>query len=166
MSKLFKQFKQEQKRDDLPDFQSGDVVTVYQTLKEGDEEKTHPFSGVVIEKKGENELDSTFTVRTKIKGVGVERIFPFHSPSIDRIEVERKATRSRRSKHYWVRDASDKKVRKKLKWEKVQGTSESEQELEVGKEEEELEKQHRPEEEEEGEEEVKEKEEKEEKDSE
>lgn len=119
MSKLFQQFKNEQKRNDLPDFKSGDVIKVYQEVTEGDQKKVHPFEGIVIAKKGGKDLDATFTVRTKIKGIGVERTFPLHSPTIKKIEVERKATRSRRAKHYWIRDKSDRQIRKKLKWRRV-----------------------------------------------
>jgi len=136
MSKLLQEFKNEKKRQDIPEFKSGDIVRVYQTITEGDEEKTHPFAGIVISRKGGNSLDATFTVRTKIKGVGVERTFPLHSPTIDKIEVQKEASRTSRSKHYWVRDTSDKKVRKKLKWRRLEKEAET-AEVHVGKEEEE-----------------------------
>ena len=81
----------------------GDIVKVYYKIKEGDKERIQPFEGVVIAKKGAG-MSKTFMVR-KIGAakVGVERIFPFHSPNIEKVEVV-KSQKVRRAKLYYIRD--------------------------------------------------------------
>ncbi|MBU1017189.1 MAG: 50S ribosomal protein L19 [Patescibacteria group bacterium] len=81
----------------------GDIVKVYYKIKEGDKERIQPFEGVVIAKKGAG-VSKTFMVR-KIGAakVGVERIFPFHSPNIEKVEVV-KSQKVRRAKLYYIRD--------------------------------------------------------------
>jgi large subunit ribosomal protein L19 len=74
-------------RSDLPAMRSGDTVRVHTKIKEGDKERIQIFEGVVITYKRGSPGTSTFTVRKMSYGVGVERIFPLHSPRIDRIEV-------------------------------------------------------------------------------
>lgn len=93
----------------LPDFKVGDSVRVHTKIKEGDKERVQVFEGVVIRRKGHGR-ESTFTVRKISYGVGVERIFPAHSPMIDKIEI---ATRGkvRRARLYYLRDLSGKKAR-------------------------------------------------------
>ena len=71
---------------DLPDFKSGDNVTVYYTIKEGNKERTQFFKGDIIQKKGSG-ITETFTIRKISHGVGVERIFPINSPIITKIQV-------------------------------------------------------------------------------
>lgn len=87
---------------------SGARVKVY-------EEKKAPFEGIVIARKHGNEAGATATVRTTIAGVGVERIFPLHSPAIKQIEVVSSPKKLKRSKLYFIRDLSAKKVRQKLR---------------------------------------------------
>jgi len=86
----------------LPDFRSGDTVRVHYRIVEGEKTRTQPFDGVVISKKGEG-MSKTFMVR-KIgtDGIGVERIFPLHSPNIQKLEVI-KHGKSRRAKLYYLR---------------------------------------------------------------
>ena len=89
-------------KDGLPDFRAGDTVRVHVKVVEGDKERIQVFQGVVIGRKGGGTRE-TFTVRKVSGGVGVERVFPLHSPSIDRIEVVRRG-RVRRAKLYYLRE--------------------------------------------------------------
>ena len=88
-------------RTDLPEFRVGDTVRVHVKIKEGDKERIQVFEGVVIARKN-GDLRSTFTVRKTSFGQGVERIFPLHSPVIDKIEVAKKG-KVRRAKLYYLR---------------------------------------------------------------
>jgi len=96
-------------RNDLPDFRSGDTVAVHYKIKEGERERIQIFEGVVIAKKGGGSSE-TFIVRKVSYGVGVERIFPLHSPLIDKIDVKRKG-KVRRAKLYYLRGLSKKASR-------------------------------------------------------
>jgi len=89
-------------RADLPAFRIGDTIRVHVKIKEGDKERIQVFEGIVIARKN-GDLRSTFTVRKTSFGQGVERIFPLHSPIIEKIEVTRKG-RVRRAKLYYLRD--------------------------------------------------------------
>ncbi len=102
-----------QLRDDIPDFAPGDTVKVHVKVVEGNRERVQVFQGVVIARKGEG-IRETFTVRKLSFGVGVERIFPLHSPIIDKIEL---ATRGdvRRAKLYYLRDRVGKAAKVKEK---------------------------------------------------
>ena len=92
----------EQIRFDLPDFSAGDTIRVHVKIREGEKERIQVFEGVVI-KRHNGGTNATFTVRKTSFGVGVERIFPLHSPSIDKIEVTKKG-RVRRSRIYYFRN--------------------------------------------------------------
>jgi len=94
--------------------QSGDTVRVHQKITEGDKSRIQIFEGLLIGRKHGNEAGGTFTVRKVIDGVGVERIFPFYSPNIAKIEVVRKS-KTRRSKLYNVREKAAKEIRRKMK---------------------------------------------------
>jgi large subunit ribosomal protein L19 len=96
-------------RTDLPDFQPGDTVRVQVRVREGDKERLQAFEGVCIGRRGAG-ISETFTVRKVSAGVGVERIFPLHSPGISAIEVVRKG-RVRRAKLYYLRNLSGKAAR-------------------------------------------------------
>jgi large subunit ribosomal protein L19 len=100
---------------DVPDFSIGDTVKVYVKVVEGDKERLQPYEGVVIARRGSG-IKETFTVRKISFGVGVERIFPIHSPSIDRIEIVRKGD-VRRAKLYYLRYKKGKhaKIKEKTK---------------------------------------------------
>jgi len=103
------QIEKEQMRTDLPDFRSGDTVKVYVKIKEGEKERIQIFEGTVIRKRlGANR--SSFTVRKVSYGIGVERIFPTHSPAIDRIEVVQRG-KVRRAKLYYLRQLKGKAAR-------------------------------------------------------
>ena len=94
--------------------QAGDTVRVHQKITEGGKSRIQIFEGLMIARKHGNEAGGTFTVRKVIDGVGVERIFPFYSPNIDKIEVVRKS-KTRRSKLYNIRDKAAKEIRRKMK---------------------------------------------------
>jgi len=98
---------------DLPSFFPGDTVKVHVKIKEGEKERIQAFQGVVIGKR-RGLANATFTVRKVSYGIGVERIFPLHSPVIDRIEVLTHG-RVRRSKVYYLRKLKGKAARLKEK---------------------------------------------------
>ena len=102
-------FGQPQLREGLPAFRPGDTVRVNVRVREGDKERVQAFEGVVLRRKGAGS-DETFTVRKVSNGVGVERIFPVHSPVISDIEVVREG-RVRRAKLYYLRNLSGKAAR-------------------------------------------------------
>ena len=99
---VIEKIQQEQLRTDLVPFKVGDTIKVYSRIKEADRERVQLFSGIVINKQGRG-LCETFTVRKVVGGYGVERIYPLHSPFIQKIEVER-AGNVRRAKLYYLRD--------------------------------------------------------------
>jgi large subunit ribosomal protein L19 len=90
----------------LPDFKPGDTVKVHQRIKEGGKERVQMFEGLVIARKGGTGVNATFMVRKISYGVGVERIFPIHSPNIVKLEVT-KAGNVSRAKLYYVRERMD-----------------------------------------------------------
>jgi large subunit ribosomal protein L19 len=96
-------------RKDLPPFAPGDTVKVQVKVVEGDKERLQAFEGICIRRRGGG-LSATFTVRKVTYGVGVERTFPMHSPSIDRIEVLRHGV-VRRAKLYYLRQLRGKAAR-------------------------------------------------------
>lgn len=100
-----------QMRTDIPKFNVGDTVNVHVKVIEGDKERIQDFEGIVIGRRGEG-LRATFTVRKISNGVGVERIFPVHSPRIAKLEVVRPG-RVRRAKLYYIRNLTSKAVRQK-----------------------------------------------------
>jgi large subunit ribosomal protein L19 len=95
----------------VPEFVTGDTLIVHVRVVEGDKERIQQFQGVVIGKRGSG-LGSTFTIRKVSDGVGVERIFPTHSPRIAKIEKV-KSSRVRRAKLYYLRDLAAKQIRQK-----------------------------------------------------
>lgn len=88
-------------KSELPKFSIGDTVRVHVNIKEGDRERVQMFEGTVIAQKGSG-ISQTFTVRRVSYGVGVERVFPMHSPNVKSVEVVRRG-RVRRSKLYYLR---------------------------------------------------------------
>ncbi len=110
---IIKKIEKEQMRMDMPDFATGDTVKVYVRIKEGEKERIQAFQGVVIGRRN-GTTNASFTVRKVSYGVGVERIFPLHSPLIDKIEVISKG-RVRRSKIYYLRQLRGKAARIKEK---------------------------------------------------
>jgi large subunit ribosomal protein L19 len=106
---LIDQLRREGLRDDLPDFRAGDTVRVSVRVREGDKERVQAFEGVCIGRRGAG-MSETFTVRKVSGGVGVERVFPLHSPALARIELIR-AGRVRRAKLYYLRRLAGKAAR-------------------------------------------------------
>ncbi len=110
---VIREIEKEQLRTDIPDVGPGDTVRVLVRVKEGDKERLQPFEGVCIARKGGG-LRETMTVRKISGGVGVERIFPVHSPSIAELKVLRRG-KVRRAKLYYLRQLRGKKARIKEK---------------------------------------------------
>jgi len=108
-----KEYVADQTRTDLPQFKSGDRVRVHVRVIEGDKERIQPFEGDVISIRGGG-INKTFTVRKISSGVGVERIFPFNSPKISKIDLVREG-KVRRAKLYYLRELSGKAARIKSK---------------------------------------------------
>ncbi len=104
-----RELEKEQMRDNIPDFGPGDTVRVHVKVREGEKERIQVFEGVVIGRRGGGVRES-FTVRKVSYSVGVERVFPVHSPGIDRIEVVRHG-RVRRAKLYYLRTLRGKAAR-------------------------------------------------------
>lgn len=107
--RVLEQLEKEQVRTDLPDFRPGDTVKVHVKIKEGEKERIQVFEGIVIRKR-QGASRASFTVRKVSYGVGVERIFPTHSPAIDRIEVVQRG-KVRRAKLYYLRQLKGKAAR-------------------------------------------------------
>lgn len=102
------------KAETYPKFKAGDTITVTYRIKEGEKERLQKFRGVVIQINGATPAIKTFTIRKVSSGVGVERIFPFASPFIDSIEVN-KFGKVRRARIFYLRNLSGKKARIKEK---------------------------------------------------
>lgn len=100
--KEVKKVKKEEKKEVLPEIKPGYTIKVYQKIKEGEKERVQVFEGIVIAMRGKTPNTKTFTVRKDSYGIGVEKIFPFASPTINKIEVIRKA-RVNRAKLYFLR---------------------------------------------------------------
>ena len=93
-----------------PEFKAGDTITVTYRIKEGDKERLQSFRGVVIQICGATPYTRTFTIRKVSGGIGVERIFPYESPAIDSIEVN-KVGKVRRARIFYLRNLAGKKAR-------------------------------------------------------
>ncbi len=104
--KILKHITDTQHNKELPDFKTGYVVKVHQKIKEGEKERLQIFEGIVIARKGGNGVNATFTVRKIASGVGVERIYPIHSPNIAKLEVVR-TNDVKKSKIYYIRGRQD-----------------------------------------------------------
>lgn len=101
MADLLRELEQEELRDDLPDFGPGDTIKVLYLVREGEKERIQVFEGVCLTRRGGG-MSESFTVRKVSGGIGVERVFPLHSPFIKGIEVVRRG-RVRRAKLYYLR---------------------------------------------------------------
>lgn len=94
----------------MPDFRTGDTLAVHAKITEGGKTRIQVFQGVCIGIKKEKDLNGHFRVRKVSSGIGVERVFPFHSPNVSKVEVVQRG-KSRRSKLYYLRDRSGKSAR-------------------------------------------------------
>ena len=110
---IIETLEKEQLRSDIPDFAPGDTVRVHAKIVEGSRERIQMFEGVVISRQGTG-VRETFTVRRISYGIGVERMFPVHSPRIEKIDVLRKGI-VRRAKLYYRRNLTGKAARIKEK---------------------------------------------------
>jgi large subunit ribosomal protein L19 len=110
---IIDRLEREQMRMDIPSFRPGDTVRVHVKIREGEKDRVQVFQGIVIVKK-KGGLRSSFTVRKISYGIGVERVFPLHSPSIDKIEVVEKGL-VRRSRLYYLRGLRGKAARVKTR---------------------------------------------------
>jgi large subunit ribosomal protein L19 len=109
MSDIIREIEKEQLREDVPDFAPGDTVKVLYRVREGAKERIQAFEGVCIARKNGG-VDETFTVRKISSGIGVERIFPLHAPTVAGVEVMRRG-RVRRAKLYYLRGRRGKSAR-------------------------------------------------------
>ncbi len=101
MNEIIKKIEAEQLKQEVPEFHVGDTVKVYAKIKEGNRERIQVFEGTVIKRQGGSSRE-TFTVRKNSNGIGVERTWPLHSPSVDNIEVVRRG-KVRRAKLNYLR---------------------------------------------------------------
>lgn len=128
---LIKEFAKSYLKKNIPKLRTGDVVKVYQKIREGEKERIQIFEGIVIARHGGETLDATFAVRRVSMGVGIERIFPLHSPNIVKVE-KIKSIHPRRSKLYYLRDLVGRKAKKRQEfrefavWEEEKGKEEEE----------------------------------------
>jgi large subunit ribosomal protein L19 len=116
MSELFKYLESDytEKRASLPNFKAGDTINVHVKIREGNKERIQQFQGTVIQRKNPSTNGESFTVRKISNGVGVERIFPLLSPSIDKIELVRQGA-VRRARLYYLKGRAGKAARIKEK---------------------------------------------------
>jgi large subunit ribosomal protein L19 len=114
MSSLVK-FVEEQfvEKKELPSFSSGDTITVYYEIREGDKTRTQFFKGVVLQRRGSGSTE-TFTIRKMSGSIGVERIFPINSPAIQKIEINKRG-KVRRARIFYFRNLTGKKAKIKEK---------------------------------------------------
>lgn len=110
---LLKFVEEQEAQNEIPSFRAGDNVSVHYRIKEGNKERTQVYQGIVIQINSTG-INKTFTVRKVSNSIGVERIFPFNSPSIQKVEVNSRGA-VRRSKLYYLRQLTGKKARIKEK---------------------------------------------------
>jgi large subunit ribosomal protein L19 len=102
----------------ISDLKPGDTVRVWQKIEEKGKTRLQAFEGLVLARKHGNEAGGTFTVRKVASGVGVEKVFPVHSPMIDRVELVKRA-RMRRAKLYFIREKVARETRRQLRRQKL-----------------------------------------------
>jgi len=129
---LLKDFTKKYLKKNVPDLRSGDVVKIHQKIKEGAKERVQVFEGIVIKVHNKTDLNSTFTVRRVAYGVGIEKTFPMHSPTIIKIEKV-KSIKMRRSRLYFLRDVVGKRAKKRKEFKELGIWEEPEAEKELEK---------------------------------
>ncbi len=102
------------KKEIIEKIKPGATVRVWERIKEGDKERTSKFQGVVLAVKHGKETGATFTVRSTVAGVGMEKVYPFYSPIISKVEILTAPKKVRRAKLYFLRKLSKKKSREKI----------------------------------------------------
>jgi large subunit ribosomal protein L19 len=110
MNPIIEEISQEQVKEDRDHFKVGDGVRVHVRVREGEKERIQIFAGIVICRKGHG-VEETFTVRRIASGIGVERVFPVHSPLVDKVEVDRESE-TMRARMYYIRDRVGKEATK------------------------------------------------------
>lgn len=110
---IIEMLEKEQMRTDIPDFRTGDTVRVHARIREGEKERIQVFEGVVLRKRNGG-TGATFTVRKVSYGIGVEKVFPLHSPFIDKVEIVTRG-RVRRARLYYLRNLRGRAARIKEK---------------------------------------------------
>lgn len=98
----------------MKNIKSGATVKVHERVKEGDKERVSSFEGLVLARKHGSEPGATFTVRGTVAGVGVEKVYPLHSPRISKVDILSSPKKVSRSKLYYIRDLSKKATRAKI----------------------------------------------------
>ncbi len=111
MNEIIKKIEDAQRKEEVPAFRVGDTVRVHNLIKEGNRERIQIFEGIVIKKQGTG-VRETFTVRKSSNGIGVEKTWPIHSPSVANVEVVRRG-KVRRAKLFYLRQRSGKRARVK-----------------------------------------------------
>lgn len=101
-------------KETLSKIKSGATVRVWEKVKEGDKDRVSRFEGLVLARKHGSEPGATFTVRSTVAGIGVEKIFPIYSPRIDKVDIINSPKKVSRAKLYYVRDLSKRQTRQKL----------------------------------------------------
>jgi len=129
MATKLENFDKTQTEKKMPDIRPGDTIKVYQKIKEKDKERIQVFEGQVLARKHGTGVSSTITVRKISGGIGVEKLFPLHSPVIDKIELVKRG-KVRRAKLYYLREAKGRKARLKTR-EIKEGTPEEAVEAET-----------------------------------
>lgn len=112
MSHKLKEFEKEYlaRKSEFPVFKAGDTINVHVKISEGNKERIQQFQGIVVQRRNQNTMGETFTVRKVSNGIGVERIFPILSPSVDKIEMIRKGS-VRRARLFYLRGKQGKAAR-------------------------------------------------------
>ena len=111
MDEIIRKIEEEQLKAETPEFRVGDTVKVYAKIREGNRERIHIFEGIVLKKQG-GSVRATFTVRKNSNGIGVEKTWPLHSPSVERVEVVRHG-KVRRAKLTYLRGRVGKRAKVK-----------------------------------------------------
>jgi large subunit ribosomal protein L19 len=109
-----------------PKLKSGATVRVFERVKEGDKERISRFEGLILGRKHGSEPGATFTVRALMAGVGVEKVFPLHSPTIEKVEVLSSPRKVSRSKLYYIRTLSRRATQQKMAGAKISSSEEKE----------------------------------------
>jgi len=129
--KIIQDFAKGHLKKNIPQIKVGDIIKVHQIIHEGDKERIQIFEGIIIARHGGNSLDATFRVRRVSMGIGIERVFPLHTPNIVKIE-KTKSVKVKRAKLYYLRNLIGKKaqkheeVREFAVWEEEKGKGEEE----------------------------------------